>query len=86
VEIKMPPLWKLLNATYQILNSTNLNITAHCWLCYDVKPPFYEAIGIPLEPRLLNGPSPAQCLWNTEKGENPGITMQYVSGQGRCVE
>lgn len=83
LEFEMPPLWKLLNSTYQILNSTNPNMTTNCWLCYDTKPPFYEAVGIPSDPKLVNGSNPTQCVWNT--ANNPGITMQYVSGQGTCV-
>ncbi|KFO91913.1 hypothetical protein N320_08482, partial [Buceros rhinoceros silvestris] len=75
----------LLNSTYQVLNSTNPNITTHCWLCYDMRPPFYEAIGISSEPQLMNGPNPTQCLWNTGRESNPGITMQCVSGQGKCI-
>ncbi|NXK14522.1 ENV1 protein, partial [Herpetotheres cachinnans] len=74
---------KLLNSTYQILNSTNPNMTTNCWLCYDIRPPFYEAVGIPFDPKLVNGPDPTQWVWNTTN--NPGITMQYVSGQGTCV-
>ncbi|NXK13518.1 ENV2 protein, partial [Herpetotheres cachinnans] len=74
---------KLINSTYQILNSTNPNMTTNCWLCYDIRPPFYEAVGIPFDPKLVNGPDPTQCVWNTTN--NPGITMQYVSGQGTCV-
>ena len=57
-------------------------MTTNCWLCYDTKPPFYEAVGIPSDPKLVNGTNPAQCDWNFTK---PGITMQHVSGQGTCV-
>ncbi|NXG81108.1 ENV1 protein, partial [Baryphthengus martii] len=80
---EMPPLWRLLNSSYQLLNSTNPNITANCWLCFDIRPPFYEAVGVPSKPELVSGPNPSQCLWNTTNV--PGITMQYVSGQGFCV-
>jgi len=83
LEFEMPPLRKLLNSTYQILNSTNPNITTNCCLCYDIRPPFYEAIGVPSDPELVDGSNPTQCVWNTVS--NPGITMQYVSGQGTCV-
>ncbi|NXA30695.1 ENV1 protein, partial [Eudromia elegans] len=84
LEFEMPPLWKLLNSTYQILNLTDPNMVTNCWLCYDVRPPFYEAVGIPAKPELVNGTNPAQCLWNAGRN-NLGITMQYVSGQGSCV-
>ncbi|NXX09977.1 ENV2 protein, partial [Larus smithsonianus] len=83
LEFDMPPLRKLLNSTYQILNSTNPNMTTKCWLCCDVRPPFYEAVGVPSKPELVHGTNPTQCLWNTVN--NPGITMQYVSGQGKCI-
>ncbi|NWS38078.1 ENV1 protein, partial [Probosciger aterrimus] len=79
-EAEMPPLWKLLNSTYQILNFTNPDLTTYCWLCYDIRPPFYEAIAIPFEPKLMNESNPKQCLWNTGKENDPGITMQQVSG------
>ncbi|NXI60062.1 ENV1 protein, partial [Chloroceryle aenea] len=84
LKFEMPPLWKLLNSTYQVFNSTNPNRTANYWLCYDIRPPFYEAVGISSEPKLVSGSNPPQCPWNTEM-KNPGITMQYVSGQGRYV-
>lgn len=80
--IKDDPLWKLLNTTYQVLNSTNPNLIQHCWLCYDVKPPFYESVGVLLKIRRINGSNPSQCLWREKK---QGITMQYVSGKGRCI-
>ena len=81
---KLPPLWKLLNSTYQILNSTNPKMTTHCWLCYDVRPPLYEAVGIPSEPKWVSGPNPIQCLWSDSQNKQ-GVTMQQVSGQGACV-
>ncbi|NXA75111.1 ENVT1 protein, partial [Thryothorus ludovicianus] len=74
------PLWKLLNATHQVLNSTNPNVTQHCWLCYDTKPPFYESVGVPSKARRVNGSNPPQCLWGEKK---QGITMPYVSGKGK---
>ncbi|NXO74742.1 ENV1 protein, partial [Sitta europaea] len=78
-------LWKLLNTTYQVLNSTNPNVTEHCWLCYDIRPPFYEAVGVASRPKRINSTNAAQCLWEIENGRKQGITMQHVSGQGRCI-
>lgn len=73
-----------MQASYLVLNNTNPNMTQHCWLSYDIKPPFYEAMGIDLKAKRVNDSNPTQCLWNSE-GRKPGLTMQYVSGQGRCI-
>ncbi|NXU09387.1 ENV1 protein, partial [Pardalotus punctatus] len=78
------PLWKLLQASYQVLNITNPNLTEHCWLCYEVKPPFYEAIGTTGEAKQINGSNPEQCLWKQDASKQ-GITMAQVIGKGRCV-
>ncbi|NWV30475.1 ENV2 protein, partial [Origma solitaria] len=75
-------LWKLMQASYQVLNMTNPNLTEHCWLCYGIKPPFYEAIGSTGEAKWVNGTNPAQCLWEKNK---QGITLVQVRGKGRCV-
>uniref|UniRef100_A0A8C9AUF4 Uncharacterized protein n=1 Tax=Prolemur simus TaxID=1328070 RepID=A0A8C9AUF4_PROSS len=40
------PLWKTLTAAYEALNRSNPNATEACWLCYDIRPPFYEAVGV----------------------------------------
>ncbi|NWQ71852.1 ENV2 protein, partial [Neopipo cinnamomea] len=80
---KINPLWDILRASYHVLNFTNPNITEHCWLCYDIRPPFYEAIGIASKVRKVNGANPARCLWNEENRQ--GMTMSQVSGAGRCI-
>ncbi|KFU91938.1 hypothetical protein M959_02976, partial [Chaetura pelagica] len=72
----------MMQASYQVLNKTNPNFTEHCWLCYGVKPPFYEAVGISNTPTLENNANPAQCNWDTEK---LGITLEQVVGRGMCV-
>ncbi|GAB0178002.1 MLV-related proviral Env polyprotein-like [Grus japonensis] len=76
------PLWKMMQASYQVLNKTNPNLTEHCWLCYGRKPPFYEAVGITDMPLQSNGINPAQCIWDTEKQT---ITLTQVVGSGMCV-
>uniref|UniRef100_A0A8U8B451 Uncharacterized protein n=1 Tax=Geospiza parvula TaxID=87175 RepID=A0A8U8B451_GEOPR len=38
------PILSMLEATFLSLNESNPNLTDSCWLCYDVKPPFYEGI------------------------------------------
>uniref|UniRef100_A0A673URV9 Envelope protein n=1 Tax=Suricata suricatta TaxID=37032 RepID=A0A673URV9_SURSU len=75
-------LWKLLTATYKTLNLTDPNLTKACWLCYDIKPPFYEAIGLIAPFNLSNDTSPAACKWD-RKGL--GLTFQTVTGTATCI-
>ncbi|KAF1533166.1 MLV-related proviral Env polyprotein, partial [Eudyptes sclateri] len=75
-------LWKMMQASYQLLNKTSPNLTEHCWLCYRIKPPFYEAVGVDDKPLRVNGSNPAQCTWDMEK---QGITLAEVVGSGVCV-
>ncbi|NXF00400.1 ENV2 protein, partial [Menura novaehollandiae] len=79
-------LWKLIQASYQVLNMTNLNLTEHCWLCYTIQPPFYEAIGLIANLKRINGSNPLQCLWKKkENSQNQAITLAQVTGKGRCI-
>ncbi|NWQ71980.1 ENV1 protein, partial [Neopipo cinnamomea] len=79
------PLWDMLKASYQALNATNPNITKHCWLCYDIRPPFYEAVGIDKKYRKTNGINPAECLWNKDTERKQGISLSQVTGKGKCI-
>ncbi|NWI48546.1 ENV2 protein, partial [Picathartes gymnocephalus] len=78
----LDPLWKMIRASYSFLNSTHSELTRHCWLCYDVRPPYYEAIGMQGSLNKSNESSPPQCNW---KDRRKRITMQYVTGVGTCL-
>ncbi|KFV69717.1 hypothetical protein N307_08190, partial [Dryobates pubescens] len=67
---------------YSVLNNTNPNLTEYCWLCYGIRPPFYEAVGIATPIQYTNDTNPAQCKWKTER---QGITLTHVTGRGVCV-
>ncbi|NWW97260.1 ENV1 protein, partial [Rhynochetos jubatus] len=75
-------LWKMMQASYQLLNKTNPNLTDHCWLCYGIRPPFYEAVVVDDMPTQVNDLNLVQCVWDTE---SQGITLAEVVGSGVCV-
>lgn len=70
-----------MNASYQLLNKTNPNVTKHCWLCFSIRPSYYDAIGNPGEPSRTNENNPLQCSW----GKDIRVTLTQVTGGGRCV-
>ncbi|NXR06966.1 ENV1 protein, partial [Semnornis frantzii] len=72
------PLWKMM----QVLNTTNPNLKERCWLCYGIKPPLYEAVGVSDTPGQANSTNRAQCDWDAEK---QSITLTQVVGSGVCV-
>ncbi|NWX67301.1 ENV2 protein, partial [Promerops cafer] len=82
---KYNTLWKVMQATYGVLNSTHPNLTNGCWLCYMINPPFYEALGSTAKPKRVNGTNPRECLWKKGRENTPGVTMAQVSGKSRCV-
>jgi hypothetical protein len=76
------PLWNLVNAAFLTLDHTNPNMTTSCWLCYDVRPPFYEAIGLNVTYNISTSENPTQCSWGDHER---GLTIQQVSSQGTCL-
>ncbi|NXY85681.1 ENV1 protein, partial [Alcedo cyanopectus] len=71
-----------MQAAYQALNSTNPNFTDSCWLCYDIKTPFYEGIAVSSPFNTSKADSPQECNWKDRKA---GITLQQVRGSGLCI-
>ena len=79
------PLWDLMQASYRTLNESKPNLTKECWLCYNVRPPYFEAIGIPDRIQWSSGSNPQECPWDDQKNHTQGITIQLVTGQGKCI-
>ncbi|NWQ85004.1 ENV2 protein, partial [Columbina picui] len=75
------PILRMLEATYLSLNETNPNLTDSCWLCYDVRPPFYEGVALDSPFTYSTADAPPQCRWDTPR---KGITLSQVTGRGRC--
>jgi hypothetical protein len=76
------PLWNLVNAAFLTLNHTNPNMTTSCWLRYDVRPLFYEAIELNVTYDISTSENPTHCSWGDHKR---GLTIQQVSSQGSCL-
>lgn len=79
------PLWNMMQTSYLALNSTKPELAKDCWLCYNVRPPYFEAIGKANKIRWSNGTNPQECDWG-EKNRTRGLTLQMVTGQGRCID
>ncbi|NXS88747.1 ENV1 protein, partial [Erpornis zantholeuca] len=83
------PLWKVIQASYATLNETNPELTTHCWLCYDGKPPSYEAIGNNNTFQCSKQANPSECIWGDRKKGmvimQIIIIMQMVKGKGACI-
>uniref|UniRef100_A0A8B9NBK6 Envelope glycoprotein n=1 Tax=Accipiter nisus TaxID=211598 RepID=A0A8B9NBK6_9AVES len=78
------PLWNMMQTSYLALNSTRPDLTEDCWLCYNARPPYFEAVGKTNKIRWSNGTNPQECDWG-EKNRTRGLTLQMVTGQGRCI-
>ncbi|NWV44563.1 ENV1 protein, partial [Grantiella picta] len=78
-------LWKMIQASYQVLNQTHPELTKECWLCYSIRPPYYEAIGHLGNVTEKNGTNPPECQWEKRDKDAPGITLSSVTGKGICV-
>ncbi|NXG67681.1 ENV2 protein, partial [Hemiprocne comata] len=79
------PLWDIMEASYLALNNTKPNLTKECWLCFNVRPPYYEAVGQSDRIKWSNGTNTSECLWSEDKQNTQGMTLQHVMGKGRCI-
>ena len=75
------PLWQLLQATFQVINASNSNLTQSCWLCYGARPPYYE--GIAINDTYTMSSSFNGCRYQHDAEVK--LTLQSVKGQGLCI-
>jgi hypothetical protein len=72
------PIWELMTKTFEVLNSSQPNLTKECWLCLNAQPPFYTGVAIMGNHTQVNL---TQCSW----GLNGKLSLQQVTGTGTCV-
>ena len=75
------PLFNMVINTYRVLNSTRLDLTSSCWLCYDIKPPYNEGIAVP--GNYIQTRDHSACRW--QQKVDARLTLQRVTGQGLCI-
>uniref|UniRef100_A0A8U8AWE6 Uncharacterized protein n=1 Tax=Geospiza parvula TaxID=87175 RepID=A0A8U8AWE6_GEOPR len=81
------PILSMLEATFLSLNESNPNLTDSCWLCYDVKPPFYEGIALDIPFSYSTAKAPHQCRWDTPVGGDAFVMQPQASVKGDvCTE
>jgi hypothetical protein len=64
--------------TFEVLNSSQPNLTKECWLCLNAQPPFYTGVAVMGNHTWVNL---TQCSW----GLNSKLSLQQVTGTGNCV-
>ena len=69
-------------SAYRVLDSTRPDPTDGCWLCYDIKPPYYE--GIAVLGNYIQTKDHRACCWQ-QRGD-ARLTLQRVTGQGLCID
>ncbi|VFV38599.1 pol_mlvav ame: full=pol polyprotein contains: [Lynx pardinus] len=54
-------LWSTVVGAYHVLNTSRPNLTKSCWLCLDVRPPYYE--GIAIKGNYTTASNSSSCRW-----------------------
>lgn len=68
------------HGAYQVLNTSRPDPTKSCWLCLDVRPPYYEDIAI--KGNFTTASNSNSCRWQQATVR---LTLQAITGQGTCI-
>lgn len=75
------PLLDVMDQAFLMLNNTQPNLTKECWLCYDIKPPYYE--GIAFQGKYDISTDHTKCRWG--QGGKSQLTLKSITGIGTCL-
>lgn len=59
------PLWSMMLQFFQVTNASTPELIDSCWLCYEIRPPYFE--GIALIGNFTETENPSECIW--QQGE-----------------
>ena len=76
------PLMKMISSGYLTLNASHPDLTNGCWLCYNIRPPYYEAVAFSSRSNVTSDVS--ACRWQQQPGSG-WLTVGSITGIGTCI-
>ena len=76
------PLIKMISSAYLTLNASYPDLTNGCWLCYNIRPPYYEAVAFSSGFNVTADVS--ACRWQQQPGTGH-LTVSSITGIGTCI-
>ena len=70
----------MLVQSFQVTNASKPKLTKQYWLCYKVKPPYFEKTV--LIGNFTETEDPNECRWKQADGR---VALQLIEGQWTCV-
>ena len=72
----------LLCVLYVRKNASHPDLTNGCWLCYNIRPPYYEAVAF--SSRFNVTSDVLACRWQQQPGSG-WLTVGSITGIGTCI-
>ena len=76
------PLIKMISSAYLTLNASHLDLTNGCWLCYNIRPPYYEAVAFSSGFNVAADIS--ACRWQQQPSMGL-LTVGFITGIDTCI-
>ena len=76
------PLIKMISSAYLTLNASRPDLANGCWLCYNIRPPYYEAVAFSSGFNMTADVS--ACRWQQQRGTGR-LTVSSITGIGTCI-
>ena len=76
------PLIKMISSAYLTLNASRLDLINGCWLRYNIRPPYYEAVAFSSGFNMTADVS--ACRWQQQPGTGR-LTVSSITSIGTCI-